>query len=292
VTAATEHTVHTVGTWHTTRRLRAALRANAVFSLAAGITLLGSGWWLADPWTLGPTVAPPAVGAGVAGFGVLVARIAVEPAGRLRRLAAAVVAADLAWVVASAVLLAGTDRPATATTAIAAVAVVVAGLAVWQLAGIAAARADDPLAEIEVVEAATVIAVPPQRIWPLLTDHGLYGRLAPNLSTVEVISEPGAPLRRRCTNNGGDSWEETCTLWDEGRRYAVEVDTSNYPYPLTVMRGLWQVDPDPGGSLVTMRFAYQASRSVRGGLFAIVFRPLFPPVLAQIFRGWRSRLQP
>lgn len=292
MTIATEHAVHTVGTSHSTRRLRAALRTNAVFSLVCGIALLAGGWWLAAPWGLGPAVVPPIVGVGVAGFGVLLARIAVETAPQVRRLASAVVAADLGWAAGSAVLLLSTDRPAEGATTVTAVAVVVLVLAVWQLAGIAAVRPDDPLADVEVVEASTVVAAAPHRVWPLLTDHDLYGRLAPNLSTVQVISEPGAPLRRRCTSTGGDNWEETCTLWDDGRRFAVEVDTSNYPYPLTTMRGLWQVDPHPAGSAITMRFAYQPDRTIRGGLFAIVFRPLFPPVLARIFHGWRHRLQP
>ncbi len=57
-----------------------------------------------------------------------------------------------------------------------------------------------------------------------------------------------------------------------------------------MMRGLWQVDPHPTGSLVTMRFAYQAHPTVAGGLFAVAFRPLFPPVLARIFHGWQTRL--
>jgi hypothetical protein len=39
-----------------------------------------------------------------------------------------------------------------------------------------------------------------------------------------------------------------------------------------------------------MRFAHRADVTVRGGLFAMVFRPLFPPVLARIFAGWRQRL--
>jgi hypothetical protein len=107
---------------------------------------------------------------------------------------------------------------------------------------------------------------------------------------VEVISEPGQPLRRRCTNTAGTGWEETCTLWDEGRRFAVEVDTSNYPYPVAVMRGMWQVDPAPDASRVTMRFAYQADATLRGALFAIVFRAMFRPALAKIFSGWRDQL--
>jgi hypothetical protein len=57
-----------------------------------------------------------------------------------------------------------------------------------------------------------------------------------------------------------------------------------------LMRGLWQVDPDPAGSRVTMRFAYRAIPSLRGGLFAIGFRALFPPVLSRIFGGWQRSL--
>jgi hypothetical protein len=79
-------------------------------------------------------------------------------------------------------------------------------------------------------------------------------------------------------------------VWDEGRRFAVHVDTSSYPYPLRMMRGLWQVDPHPGGSRVIMRFAYQATPSVRGGLFAIGMRALSPLILNRIFRGWQRSL--
>jgi len=72
----------------------------------------------------------------------------------------------------------------------------VAALAAWQLGGVAGARGDDPLADIEVVQAVRVLAAAPADVWALLTDHDLYGRLAQNLSTVEVVSEAGQPLRR------------------------------------------------------------------------------------------------
>ena len=291
MTSVTDQDVYAAGTWPSSHRLRLALRANAVFSLVCGTALLAGGWWLAGPWGLGPAALPPAVGVGVAVFGTLLSRAAVEPADRLRRWAVPVVLADAAWVIGSLAVLLFTARPVGGTVAVAAAATAVAALAAWQVAGIVAIRGDDPLADVEIVQAAAVLPAPPSRVWPLLTDHTLYGRLAPNLSTVEVISEPGGPLRRRCTSSGGDSWEETCTLWEEGRRFAVEVDTSDYPYPLAAMRGLWQVDPHRDGSTVTMRFAYQARRTVRGGLFAIVFRALFPPALARIFRGWRNHVQ-
>lgn len=289
-TAATNQAVHSVGTRPSTRRLRAALRANVMFSLLCGGALVVGGGFAAEPWGLGPAPLLPAVGVGVILFGVVVARLAVAPSEPLRRWATLVVAADACWVLGSIALLLIVDLPLPGSAAVASVAATVAALAGWQLAGVAAVRSGDPLADVEVVEAATVFLAAPEQVWPLLTDHDLYGRLAPSLSTVKVISEPGQPLRRRCTNTRGKGWEESCTLWDEGRRFAVEVDTDDYPYPLSMMRGLWQVEPHPTGSLVTMRFAYQADPTVTGGLFAVAFRTLFPPVLARIFRGWQMRL--
>jgi hypothetical protein len=267
-----------VGTRPTTRVLRAALRTNAVFSVLSGVVLAVAAWWYL-PLLL--------VGLPIAGFGLAVAGIAAAPVGKLTRKAIPVTTADILWVVASVILLTNASLPAAIAIAASTVAAVVAGLASWQLVGLAVTRPDDPLADLDIIEASRRLPVPPPRIWPLLTDHQLYGRLAPNLSNVEVISQPGETLRRRCTSTNGQQWQETCTLWDEGRRFAVEVDTSAYPYPVTVMRGLWQVDPHPQGSTITMRFAIQAAPTIRGGLFILAMRLMFGRALARIFDGWQ-----
>jgi ribosome-associated toxin RatA of RatAB toxin-antitoxin module len=290
MSTATREPELAVGAWPTTRRLRAALRANAAFSVLCGGALAAAGGFLAGPWDLGPAAGPPLLGLGVAGFGLLMARVAVQPARSMRRWAVLVVAADAAWVAGSAGLLALHRMPWPATVTVAAVAIVVACLAAWQVAGRAAVRGDDPLADLEVVEASRVLAAAPGAVWPLVSDHGLYGQLAPNLAGVEVISQVGDPLRRRCTNTAGEAWEETCTLWEDGRRFAVEVDTASYPYPLRRLRGLWQVDPAPAGSRITMRFAYQAEPSFAGGLFTIGLRLASPLLMSRIFRGWRDRV--
>jgi hypothetical protein len=272
--------VAAVGVRPASRFLRAALRANAVFSLLSGLALACGGWWYLP-------LLP--VGLAVAGFGLVVAGIAAAPANQLRRKAIPVIAADMLWVAASIIVVAEVCLPAAVAIAAGVVAVAVAVLAGWQTAGLAATRPDDPLADLDIIEASRHVPVPPHRIWPLLTDHQLYGRLAPNLSSVEVISQPGETLRRRCTSTGGQHWQETCTLWDEGRRFAVEVDTSDYPCPITVMRGLWQVDPHPQGSTITMRFALQATPTIRGGLFVLFMRLMFGPALARIFNGWERK---
>lgn len=127
------------------------------------------------------------------------------------------IGADAAWVAGSLILLALGGLPVAGSVTIGVVAAIVAALAIGQAAGLVGLRGDDPLAGDEVVQAVRVLAAPPAAVWPLISNHTLYSRLAPNLSTVEVISEPGAPLRRRCVNTAGRGWEETCTLWETGK---------------------------------------------------------------------------
>ncbi|MGF1647068.1 MAG: type II toxin-antitoxin system RatA family toxin [Kineosporiaceae bacterium] len=281
---------HAVGRAPTTGRLRAGLRANAVFSTVSAVLLLVAGPVVAEGWGLGPTWLAPVVGVGLVGFGLLVARVAVQPAGpRLRRQAVAVTAADLAWVLGTAIVLIVVPPRPPGVVVLAVLAGAVAALALAQVRGLLASADDDPLADDEVVEVRGRIEAPPGTVWPLIADHDLYGRLAPGLASVEVVSEPGEALRRRCTNSQGSGWEETCTLWEEGRRFAVEVDTSEYPYPIGRMQGLWQVDPDPSGSLVTLRLAAQPHSTLRGGLMAILLRPVMSRALRRVLDGWRER---
>lgn len=275
-----------VGSLPTSALLRAALRANAVFSMLTGCVLVALGWSAGQHWGVPPATVP-AIGAGVVAFGVLVARAAVEQGESLRRQARLVVAADLLWVVASGALIV-LSAPAGAGV-IGAIAAVVAGVAVIQMVGINRSSRSDPLSDVEVVELSRNIDAGTAFVFDAMSDHDLYGKIAPNLKAVEVTSAPGQRLERRCTSVGGKSWDETCTLWEAGHRFAVEVDTSNYPYPLLQMRGLWQVDPDTVGSRVTMRFEYRAARSLWGGLFTIALRVAFPIVLRRIVAGWRAR---
>jgi hypothetical protein len=164
---------------------------------------------------------------------------------------------------------------------------VVAVLCGWQLVGLRITDQEDPLRDLETLGLDGVLRLDPGRAWELITDHELYGRLAPNLRRVEVISSPGEPLCRRCTPVAGDPWEETCTLWDEGRTFEVTVNTTRYPYPIAELRGQWTVAPHDQGSLVGSWFVLRAEPTLLGGLFILVFRPLFPLALRRILAGWR-----
>jgi len=111
--------------------------------------------------------------------------------------------------------------------------------------------------------------------WAVLSDHSGWGDHAPNLSKSEVVAGSGEGAVRRCYNNAGKGWSETCTLWQPGTRYVMEVDTSDYPYPLSVMRGTFDVDDADNGSIIRLRFDYKAKGGPAGLVLGVLLRPVF-----------------
>lgn len=179
-----------------------------------------------------------AIGSDLA-FALFVLMIAGLEPRRLVRGAAVVSAADLAWVAATVVVITTVDLRNAGLVALGIVATIVAGFGGTQLI-FRSRAANVPNPDTPVLEQVRVqhhVDAPVSAVWPLLTDHDLYGRLAPNLSRVEVVHGDGDGMQRRCYNTGGRGWNETCTLWDDGHEFAVEVDTADYPYPLAAMRG-------------------------------------------------------
>src|SRR5262249_39152765 len=118
------------------------------------------------------------------------------------------------------------------------------------------------------------IDAPRSRTWEVLSDLDGWGEHAPNLHKTEVVEGAAEGAVRRCYNNAGKSWSETCTLWQPGRRYVMEVDTSDYPYPMTLMRGTFSVDDEGSGTRVGLQFDYRFKYGPLGRLAGIVARPM------------------
>jgi hypothetical protein len=119
------------------------------------------------------------------------------------------------------------------------------------------------------------IDAPRSQTWEVLSDLGGWGELAPNLSKTEVVDGAAQGAVRRCYDNAGKSWRETCTLWQPGRRYVMDVDTSDYPYPITLMRGTFSVDDEGSGTRVRLQFDYRFKYGPLGRLAGILARPMF-----------------
>lgn len=272
--------------------LRGALRANAAFSATGGLVALVGFAPIDGVLGTGNRPLVAAAGAGLLVFAAFVLAVAALVPRRVLRGTLAISIADLSWVAATAVVFVAADLDWAAAPILGGVALVVAGFAVAQLRlRVAASRMtdlDSPVPERIHVERR--LAAPASDVWPLLTDHDLYGRLAPNLSRVEVLGGEGTGMRRRCYDTLGRGWNETCTLWDEGRQFAVDVDTSDYPYPIQTMRGRWAVEPDGDRSTVSMDFELVPRPGVLGGVFVATMLVAFKPVVGRILRGWEREL--
>lgn len=282
------------------QRLRNTLRLNTATSFTGGFAAAVA----AEPvshllGTADHTVLVRLVGVGLCVFAVGVVVVAGARISRLLRWTPVVTAMDAGWVAASIATVTLGWYSVSGAIVIAFVASVVGYLAVRQATSFRRTRVlvHDRLARVdeappvEVVHVEHRIASDAATAWDVITDHELYGRLAPNLSRVHTTRSNGPDLARTCTNLKGEHWHETCTLWDDQHRYEVAVDTTNYPYPLAVMRGAWYVEPDePGHVVVGMDFQIRPRRSVWGRTFVAAMQAAFPFILRRIIRGWRDEI--
>jgi hypothetical protein len=277
--------------------LRNRLRVNTAFSLATGAVGLVLGHPVADLLDIEEVSFVRLLGAGLLAFAIGVLAVSGTTTNTLTTWSLEVSLADFGWVVGTAVAIGLGWFSAAGAVAMAAIAAVVFGLGSAQLAArrrLIAAMDATPAAldEFPPVETHTFrrsISATPAQLWPIISDHALYARLALNLQAAENLTPNGPGFERSCTDSAGRTWSETCTLWDDGRRFDVDVKTDDYPYPLQTMQGSWRVDQDDETtSNVGMVFAFQPTPGVAGRLFVPAMHLLWSPILTRIAKGWES----
>lgn len=279
--------------------LRNTLRLNALLSGATGLLALAAGSWLANTMGTGHVGIVRLVGVCLVLFAAALAVSAASSASTMHRWALGFSVADLAWTAASLLTIAFGWFSAGGNVAVAVTSAAVCALGVRQLVLWRRLRRDgrvgfgviDEQPPVEVFHFEMVVPVAAATAWDVITDHQLYGRLAPNLSSAHVDGDTGEGTVRTCANRIGRQWSETCTLWEEGERFEFDVHTDDYPYPLAVMRGAWWVRANSQDtSLIGMDFRYQPRPGIRGAVFAAVMQGAFPLVLRRILRGWRAEM--
>jgi hypothetical protein len=262
------------------------LRVNAAYSATAGLAALAAHDALASALAV-PTVVALVLGAGLVGFAS--GLVFLSTGGRATAAwGSAIAAADGLWVLL-VVLFAAVAGATPAGVAVAlGSAAPVAVFAVLQAAAAARLRSPAPM----MVEVEREVACTADDLWPVMLDHQLYARLAPNLSKVGPFREASdGSVQRRCWDVRGKHWDETRTTWEPGRAYAVEVHTgaADYPYPLAVLRGTWSVRPQASGrATVTMRFELRPEATVSGVAFASVLVRTGPAMMRRILTGWEA----
>lgn len=285
------------------RPLRLALVANGLFSLLSGASCVLVPSAIASIVFAQPTAV----------FGVSAATLVFELGIGLLAFAALVLwtsgqsllhrgrvklitALDVGWVLASAALLFAAPELWTSAglTIIVIVATAVAAFAIEQTFGlmllyqgqsdVKAQRRDNQLT----LTARAVTQASAERVWQVMSHQEAYADVADNISKVEITSGSGDTLERRCFDNDGKSWNESCTLWDEGRAFAFRVHTEapDYPYPIAALAGEWSLSPVADGTQIQMVFHVTAKPGLMNGLLFRLMAVPFSSVCDRLLQRW------
>lgn len=136
-----------------------------------------------------------------------------------------------------------------------------------------------------------VVDAPATVIWEVISDVERYAHYAPNLSEAHKISAGPMPARR-CYDTQGRGWNEACVLWEEGKRYAYIIDTTDYPYPFTQMKGTWGLEQQSEGITVYMRFDYTPKLPwILGWLTHQTIKRAFRPIVTTLMDNWEAEIK-
>ncbi len=283
--------------------LRKVLLANGIFSAFGAIACLLAapplaGLLFAKSFTVLGT-SPAAVilelGIGLALFGGFVIWTARQRRLSLGR-AKLVTFMDLSWVAGSALLsLAFAEYLSFAgQVVIWVVAGIVLLFAVDQMLGMLLTYRGRRKVKIDckqdrmTLSARIATTAAPARVWQVMREQETYAEVAETLSRVEVLTGKGEGMQRRCTDNRSRSWQETCTLWDEGRAFGFRVHTeaADYPYPISGLSGKWSLNPLGKGTEVKMVFQVRAKAGLFNRcLFKLMAAP-FSSVSDRLLSNW------
>ncbi|MEZ4669456.1 MAG: SRPBCC family protein [Anaerolineae bacterium] len=106
-------------------------------------------------------------------------------------------------------------------------------------------------------QARRTLHAPAEVVWDVISDHTLFGQVAPNLRQVVVLDGAGEGMSRQCTGSDGTNWTETCTLWQPHEAYVFEVISSDPAYPLRKMTGTFTMNELSSSVDIGMRFDYE-----------------------------------
>ncbi len=134
----------------------------------------------------------------------------------------------------------------------------------------------------------------PKDLWPVVVDIVGAAEALPHLSGAEILSGEGSVGRVSCcTNLKGQSWTETCFLWEEGRAFGARAnaDETDYPYPLEKLELTYHLTQRDGGTTVRMSFDYRMKYGLFGRLLELAIgKRSFRKIIIDSFQDLRSRI--
>lgn len=137
------------------------------------------------------------------------------------------------------------------------------------------------------------VDAPLETVWAVVTDHQLYGAVAPNLASVEPVDGDGEGGVRRCVDTDGNEWTETITDWTPKGGYAVSVDVADSDFHRRLFHrfeGEWRLSEVESGVRITIEFAFEPKYGPFGRLITKVFAYKAPDIVAEILDAWEAEI--
>jgi len=132
-----------------------------------------------------------------------------------------------------------------------------------------------------------------EHVWKVVSDVSNYQKVAPNIDEVKVISGQGEGMVRSCSH-GKDNWTETCSLWEEEKEYAFEVNTAapDYPYPFKSLKGSWIVEEiDSSQTKVIMLFEFEYKWKFQNWLLHPLLKGKFGKTAEKLLDNWQNQIE-
>ncbi len=271
-------------------QLQKSLLVNALFSGISGIVLVAINRPIANLFGISNTSVFWIIGVALVSFSLTI----IYQMQRQNSIGVlAIILQDYLWVLGSMVLLVAQpfEILRTGNVIIAVIALVVFLMAINQAKALA--HMDGNLVQgTKRLSFERWMKASKSRVWKVISNVANYHEVAPNVDEVIIISGKGEGMVRSCSH-GKDSWTETCSLWEEEKEYAFEVNTAapNYPYPFKFLKGTWKVEEfNSSQTKVIVLFEFEYSRKFHNWLLHPILKGKFSKTAEKLMDNWQNQI--
>lgn len=276
------------------KNLKLALRLNAAFSLITGTILALFSHSAASLFGISQPAPFWLIGFGLLIFSAIVYAVSRQSPINLIYVFVIIIL-DIGWVIGSIAIIAlglfGIST--TGHFAIASLAVIVSGFAIHQSYALMHTHSTGNTAARKAFRFIRSVNSERATVWKVISDLNNYHNIAPNIDETRVVSGEGEGMVRTCSH-GGNSWSETCTVWEPGQKYSFLIDTAapDYPYPLKFLQGTWGAHPSGNGKTnIEMLFEFEYKHPLQALLIHPFMGSWFSGVCEELLDNWEKEIE-
>lgn len=276
------------------KNLQLALRLNAAFSMITGIIMVLFPETLATLFDIEITAPFWLIGIGLLLFSTAVYVVSRQSSIHLIQVFI-IILLDIGWVIGSIAIigLGLFGISAGEQLAIAGVGFIVLGFALHQSYALMHIHSTGKTATRKAFQFTRGVHGDRKTVWNVISDLNNYHNIAPNIDETHIVSGEGEGMVRSCSS-GGNSWSETCTVWEPGQKYSFLIDTAapDYPYPLKYLQGTWAVNPSSNGMVdIEMLFEFEYKHSLQALFIHPFMASWFTGVCEDLLDNWEKKIK-